>query len=507
MKRKTKRRYMLIILLITALASSAFLVSPLTELSESVSRDKHPNGSLPCGHADDASRLNKAKVNEIWEIPVDHENPEAQIAELLERARKEGLKVSIAGAKHSMGGHTIYPGGIVINTTPWKHMELDTKRNLLKVEAGALWEDIIPYLNTHGKSVSIMQSNNSFSVGGSISVNCHGWQYDRPPIASSVESFRIMLADGSIKHCCREQNQELFSLALGGYGLFGIILDVELRVVANETYRLEQYIVPVNKSLGTFDNKIKNQPGLEMVYARMNIVPDDLLGEVILNAFYRMPQSEGSDIGVSDKLLEPSLIELRRAVFRGSAESYFGKKLRWNAETKLQPSLKSKSISRNQLLNESVEVFENRTTDTTDILHEYFVPRHRAASFVNAMRRILERHEPNLLNVTVRSVNRDDDTFLRYADRQMIAFVMLYVQEKTHEGEDEMRALTRDLINASLRHKGRYYLPYRLHATHKQFHRAYPQASEFFALKRKYDPEQLFQNQFYLKYGSIDETL
>ncbi len=505
MRKKTKRRYMLIILLIIALASTSFLVSPLTQPNESIPHEKHAADPQISGQTDDASRLNKAKVSEIWEIPVDHENPEAQIAELLKRARKDGLKVSIAGARHTMGGHTIYPGGIVINTTPWNHMELNTRHDILKVQAGALWEDVVPYLNTHGKSVSVMQSNNSFSVGGSISVNCHGWQYDRPPIASSVESFRIILADGSIKHCCREQNQELFSLALGGYGLFGIILDVELRVVPNELYRLEQYIVPVNKSLGTFDHQIKNQPGLEMVYARMNIVPDDLLDEVILNAFYRIPQPEGSNRGVSDKLLEPSLIELRRAVFRGSAESHFGKKLRWNAETKLQPSLKSKTISRNQLLNESVEVFENRTTDTTDILHEYFVPRHKAASFVDAMRRILERHEPNLLNVTVRSVNRDDDTFLRYADRQMIAFVMLYVQEKTHEGEDEMRALTRDLINASLRHKGRYYLPYRLHATHKQFHRAYPQATQFFALKRKYDPEQLFQNQFYLKYGPLDE--
>jgi hypothetical protein len=44
-------------------------------------------------------------------------------------------------------------------------------------------------------------------------------------------------------------------------------------------------------------------------------------------------------------------------------------------------------------------------------------------------------------------------------------------------------------------------LPYRLHATPEQFRRAYPQAEEFFALKRKYDPEELFQNQFYRKYG------
>jgi len=226
-------------------------------------------------------------------------------------------------------------------------------------------------------------------------------------------------------------------------------------------------------------------------------VPEDLLGEVILNAFYSVPG------GQTEELTEPTMIELRRSVFRGSAESDFGKKLRWNAETKLQPTLKDKNISRNQLFNEGVEVFENRSTETTDILHEYFVPRHRAPKFVSAMRDILREHEPNLLNVTVRSVERDEDTFLRYADQQMIAFVMLYVQQRTDAGERAMESLTHELIDAALENKGRYYLPYRLHATQKQFHRAYPKASEFFTLKRKYDPQELFQNQFYLKYGSI----
>jgi FAD/FMN-containing dehydrogenase len=44
-------------------------------------------------------------------------------------------------------------------------------------------------------------------------------------------------------------------------------------------------------------------------------------------------------------------------------------------------------------------------------------------------------------------------------------------------------------------------LPYRLHATREQFAQAYPQAREFFELKRKYDPDELFDNAFYNTYG------
>ena len=64
-----------------------------------------------------------------------------------------------------------------------------------------------------------------------------------------------------------------------------------------------------------------------------------------------------------------------------------------------------------------------------------------------------------------------------------------------------MQAMTRELIDTALANGGRYYLPYRLHATPEQFRTAYPQAAEFFRLKRHYDPDELFQNQFYKRYG------
>ncbi|MCX8266461.1 MAG: FAD-binding oxidoreductase, partial [Planctomycetota bacterium] len=280
---------------------------------------------------------------------------------------------------------------------------------------------------------------------------------------------------------------------------FGIILDVELRVVSNARYQLKQYIVPLDESLATFDSKIKDNPGVQMVYARMNITPDHLFEEVIINVLSR------DNIAGIPSLSEPGMVRLRRAIFRGSAESDYGKELRWTAETKLQPFLSRKVFSRNQLLNESVDILQNNSADSTDILHEYFVPRHRVIEFVEALRRIIPEHEANLLSVTVRTVNEDEDTFLRYADQPMIAFVMLFAQNKTAAGESKMQAITQDLIDAAIENDGRYYLPYRMHATHDQFHKAYPQADKFFALKRKYDPEELFQNLFYVKYGGIAE--
>lgn len=493
-----RRRYRRIVLAVGAIV--IILAGPLVHLARVAWRDTDGREVLRPNSVDDASRLNRTMVAEVWDIPVDVEESEDQLRELLARARAEGRRVSIAGARHSMGGHTIYPGGIAINMLPWNKMSLDETTNILHVQAGATWRDVIAYLDSLGRSVAVMQSNNSFTVGGSISVNCHGWQFDRPPIASTVDSFRIMRADGSIVLCSRNEHADLFALALGGYGLFGVILDVNLRVTNNARYRLEQFVVNTEDALAKFDAEVRDSPNVEMVYARLNLTPRNFMKQVILNVLLR------EESGEIPTLSEPGLADIRRLVFRGAAMDGFGQSFRWNAETKLQPLLSGKIFSRNQLLNESVDVFQNLSAMSTDILHEYFIPRHRASEFIRTARTMIPAHHANVLNVTVRAVNEDKDTVLRYADRDMIAFVMLFVQERTSEAESGMAALTRDLIDASILHEGRYYLPYRPHATREQFFRAYPMASEFFRRKREFDPSELFQNAFYMRYGRADDS-
>jgi len=54
---------------------------------------------------------------------------------------------------------------------------------------------------------------------------------------------------------------------------------------------------------------------------------------------------------------------------------------------------------------------------------------------------------------------------------------------------------------AMVEHGGRYYLTFDIIASKDQFRGAYPQWSEFFALKRKYDPDEMFSSVFYQKYA------
>ena len=491
------RRRWVRLLLVLLILGIALVARPTFLLLRTAICDRDERKPLPHGMIDDASRMNATLVDQIWDMPADDAVAERKLRELLEHARQSKLRIAIAGARHSMGGQTLFPGGIQINMLPYHRLDLDESKNLLYVQAGALWSDIIPFLDKQGRSVAVMQSNSSFSVGGSLSVNCHGWQPERPPIASTVESFRLMLADGSIVRCSRDENAELFSLALGGYGLIGVILDAQLRVVPNERYRLRQFVTKSPEFIRTWDAHMNGKLDVGMAMGRLCVARDSFLSEALLYTFTR-------EQGVPPPL--PSTPnagreELARIVFRSSVDSDYGKELRWSIERDLGKRLAGENFTRNELLNEPADVLANRTAATTDILQEYFVPRENFQSFVARMQATIPKSRGNLLNVTVREVCADPDTLLRYADKDMFSLVLLFNQERTDAADATMSTMTQELIDAALASGGRFYLPYRVQATPEQFNLAYPQAKKFFDLKRHYDPEELFQNQLYVKYS------
>lgn len=489
MPKLTLRRIIVACVIILVL----LIARPVGYIAYNWFKDTSADSTLKKGYANDASHLNETTIDSIVKVTAEPEAAIKQLAALVNTAAATSKKISIAGAQHSMGGHTIYPNGLLVDMKSFNWMKLDSMNNILTVGSGALWSSIIPYLDSYGKSVAVMQSNNSFSVGGSISVNCHGWQPNSPSIASTVESFRLLDAKGTIMTCSRNENQELFSLVLGGYGLFGIILDVQLRVVDNKMYRLEQYIIKSNEYIKKYDELVNQQQHIGMVYGRININPNHFMEEAMLSVFTDTQATIAP-------LKQAGFATLRRSVFRGSANSNYGKNLRWKMEKMSANVISGKLFARNQLLNEGVETFQNTDTAYTDILHEYFIPKDSVQRFIEVLGKVLPQYKTDLLNITLRNVKEDKDTYMRYAREEVFGFVMLYNQPRTAEGELEMEKLTRRLINEAILLRGTYYLPYRLHATKEQMRAAYPTADSFFLLKKKYDSSELFQNKFYKTY-------
>lgn len=464
---------------------------------------QHDHGAIPPpppGVAVDASRLDPTPVHEIWHVPSDPARAEAELVALVRRAAAQGLPVSIAGARHSQGGHTFTPDGLVVDMLPFRQMHLGFDRSILTVQAGARWSEVVPYLNAHGRSVAIMQSNHDFSVGGTMSVNAHGWQTGRPPFAASVRAFRLLLPSGEIVRCSLAEHADLFRLALGGYGLFGIVLDVELETVPNEWYRMERHTTNVDGYAEAFRRYVANDSTAAMAYGRVSVAPKGYFRDVVLTV-YRRATPPGHP-PLPDVLPPPSISRLPRLLFRGSVGSRYGKNLRWDLEREALGIVAPDFVVRNALLNEPASGFTTRDTSRTEILHEYFLPPDHLAPFLRLAARILPRYAAaDLLNVTIRDVQADTVTVLRYAPGPRLCAVLFFEMPRTAAADSSMARLTRELVDAALDEGGSYYLPYRLHATAAQFHRAYPNAEAFFEAKRRIDPKGVFQNQFYRTYA------
>ncbi|MES2598965.1 MAG: FAD-binding oxidoreductase [Verrucomicrobiota bacterium] len=442
----------------------------------------------------DVGRFVAGKPSEVIQVAGNLVEAEAQLSALVLRAGSTGGHIAIAGRRHCMGGHTMADGAMVLDMTPLKHVKVDAANKTITVGAGAVWENILLELQKHQLAVKVMQSNNDFSIGGSLSVNCHGWQQGLPPVSSTVRSFRLVTADGKVVECRRDnENAVLFRHVLGGYGLFGIVTEATLDVVDDAYYTLKSVpVTPATYHQEFMRMTADNEVG--MAYGRINVAPFGFLETGTVNV---LRKTSGSGI---PKLTPTGPLEtLKRLVFRGSVGSAFGKQIReWGEGIGGETTGGWRSI----IQSEPAAKFGSYDTGSSEILHEYFVPVAQLEAFVKAIRPLLKdkKYPVDLLNITVRDVKPDTDTALPYAREHVFGLVMLFHLELGQESDLNMQAFTQRMIDAALKVGGTYYLPYRLHASPEQFKAAYPQAAAFFAEKHRVDPKGIFTNTFHQTY-------
>jgi FAD/FMN-containing dehydrogenase len=427
----------------------------------------------------------------------------------LQFARDNGLKVSVAGVRHSMGGQAFARNALVLDMTRLNRMSLDARGRTLTVQSGATWHDVQKLLHPRF-AVRAMQSTDIFTVGGSISVNAHGMDHQAGSVARTIRAMRVMLPDGTIQNVSSTENTRLFQLVVGGYGLFGVVLEADLDVTDNPIYRSERRVLDYRDFPKVFADEIHREERYELMYGHLSTAPQSFLEEMLVYT-YRRVEVRGAEIPALD---EVHAIKLRRLVFNLAKRGAVPMRLRWFVEKYVEPRLELCSISRNQALGEgeaclvsrnhpmhdSVRYLKNALPDETDILHEYFVPRAQFVAFIDGLRAALRAHDANLLNASVRVVHPEDNV-LSYAPTDMFAVVLYLNQTTDAEGDRRMRALTGELIDLAARVGGTFFLPYQLHYTAAQLERAYPSVREFLALKRQMDPAGLLTNTFYETYA------
>lgn len=442
---------------------------------------------------DDVSRLDPTYVQSVVQV---HGIEDLQAA--LADAREHHRKVSIAGRRHSMGGHAFFEDAVVLDMTSFdKILAVDPAAKTIMVQSGATWGKVIEAANEHGLAVEVMQAYSAFTIGGSLSVNVHESDPRFGPLIETVKSFRLLLADGSVVRVSRTENPELFGLVIGGYGLFGIILDVDLALADNRLYQKDEQVIDYH-DYGAFFRRAQADPAVENLFARLSIAPDDSrLREVVVTTYRASPASV-----VRDQALAPSRhVGLKRFLFGLSRRYGWGKRFRWYLQREHGDWLDPTSISRNDLMNADLSFLAYSSSRDTDILQEYFVPSERLPAFLDDLRGVVEANRLNLLSATIRYLPHNEESVLSYSRPDASFGVVLYFNVGRSEKEQaEAARWTRTLIDRALEKGGTYYLPYRPYATREQFLAAYPRARSFYEKKLQYDPQEMFVNQFYTAY-------
>ncbi len=200
--------------------------------------------SIQVSESQAASGLQVENVTRLYPVEVARVVTPRSTVEVKAALASWPGEVAVGGGRYSMGGQVAVRGGLHVdmrqlNALVW----LQPEDRAVRVQAGMRWRDLQDLLDPHGLAVKIMQSYSNFTVGGSVSVNCHGRYVGLGPVGHSIRALQLVTAAGDVVEVGPQSRPELFSAAVGGYGAVGIITEVELDVVPN--VRIQRRVTPV----------------------------------------------------------------------------------------------------------------------------------------------------------------------------------------------------------------------------------------------------------------------
>jgi FAD/FMN-containing dehydrogenase len=444
---------------------------------------------------EDAGKLLPVKMKIVHDV---HSTSDLQ--QWVKKANETGETIAIAGMQHSQGGHTLYPNGTLFDMKGYnKILDFSPKKKKITVQSGVTWADIQKKINPYGLSVKVMQSQNIFTVGGSLSVNVHGRDIRYGSLIDTVDSFRLLTPDEKIISVSREENSDLFSYVIGGYGLFGVILDVTLELADDELYQHRSVVMNYSDYENYFREKVKQDDSVRMHLARISVAPETFLKEMYVTDYVLTDHQDKREKYL--ELKKEEMIALPKFMLGLSRYSDWGKDLLWETQKMYFLKNDGKYETRNNVMRSDSEFMEYENPNRTELLQEYFVPVEHFTEYIDDIRGVLEKKELNLLNITIRYVEHDEDAVLSYAKDDMFALVLLINQGRSKKDIKQTEQVLQKLIDVTLEHRGSYYLPYYSYPSKKQLSEAYPRINEFFEKKREFDPEERFQNLFYGRYS------
>jgi FAD/FMN-containing dehydrogenase len=450
------------------------------------------------------SQLNRTRVRELLKPRTRDE-----LAVIVHSAVRKNLPISVSGCRHSMGGQQFATDSICIDTRSLDRViSFDQKRGLIEAEAGIQWPKLIrTYLDAQAskaKQWGIAQKQtgaDTFTLGGSLSSNVHGRGLAMKPLISDAESFTLLNADGKSIRCSRDEKNELFRLAIGGYGLFGLISSVTLRLVPRQKLRRVVEIIHAADLAKRFEERIARR----FLYGDFQFSVDEKSPEFLQRGVFSCyePVDEHEPVVAEKDLREDDWLDLLRLAYtdRGKAfQCYSDYYLSTNGQTYWSDTNQLSAY----LPNYTQKVHEQIGGDeSSPIVTETYDPRADLADFLAQAGELFRSNRTIVIYGTVRLIEKDDESFLAWAKEPYACIAFNLLTLHTPAGIEASARSFRGLIDLGIARGGSYYLTYHKFAEPEQIMPCYPQFKQFLGLKTKYDPCERFQSDWYRYYRKL----
>jgi FAD/FMN-containing dehydrogenase len=386
----------------------------------------------------------------------------------------------------------------------------DRDRGLIRVDAGITWPDLMRYYIVAQQgcegSWGIRQKQTGadrLTIGGAVAANIHGRGLTYQPFVSDIESLEVVLANGSVIECNRQERADLFRLVVGGYGLFGVVTAATLRLVPRQKVERVVELGRIEELSEAFDSRIA--AGYLYGDFQFSISPEDrqFLSRGVFSCY--RPVEPNRPIPPSQVRLSPGdwrrLLYLahrnKLRAFNEFADFYLRSsgQIYWSDTHQLSVYLDDYHGRLDQVLGAEVA--------GSEMITELYVPHASLAAFMADVRRDFLRHRVDLIYGTVRLIERDVDSMLAWAQRSYACVIFNLHVDHDAASVTASAATFRRLIDLAIRYGGSYFLTYHRYATPAQLTRCYPQFAEFLQAKLQLDPQQLFQSDWYRHYRAM----
>jgi FAD/FMN-containing dehydrogenase len=433
------------------------------------------------------------------------------ISKTIIAARQGGHGISISGGRHAMGGQQFGTDAHLIDTTLFNRMlSLDDRSGLVTVEGGITWGRLIAELQSvQAKSTRqwvIKQKPSGaddLSIAGSMAANAHGRGLTFAPLVGDVESFSLIDARGALHEVTRNENADLFRLAIGGYGMFGVVSQVTLRLQKRAKLRRHVEIIRIADLMDSFDRCIS----AGFTYGDFQFDIDNQSKEFLTRGIFAAYEPIDMDYPLPEKQFTLSLEEWRQLLYlahtdKASAfDMYCAHYLKSNGQIYTSDVHQlSKYIDHYHLgLDEKL----GAQVRATEIITEVYVPRDRLVDFMETAAEYFQRQRTSIIYGTIRLIEKDNETFLPWAKEKYACIIFNLHTDHSPEGLSRSRSAFRRLIDLVIERQGSYYLTYHRFAERAQVEACYPQFQKWLALKLKHDGDEIFQSDWYRHYRDL----